>query len=159
MKHGTGGYASGCRCQVCRDATAAYRRRKRAEDAPAKTPRPEPEPLATVTNHGTDSGYTQGCRAACCRAAMSQAQKRRRARNAVKAARGTTLPEGRRPSPGTATAPGVVRYVADLPPGVGHGTSSAYTYWACRCLVCTEGNNARRRAAARRRVTAPEEQP
>lgn len=31
MTHGTGGYALGCKCDVCRGATAAYRRRKRTE--------------------------------------------------------------------------------------------------------------------------------
>lgn len=148
-KHGTGGYAMGCKCDVCRGETAAYRARKRAEARESAPPKPEPEPLATVKKHGIESGYTQGCRAACCRGAHAKAQQRRRSRNGpplIVAADG-----GRRPGPGSATAPGAVRYVAELPEGVEHGTGSAYIYWRCRCPACTEGNNMRQRERVSRR--------
>lgn len=149
MRHGTGGYRRGCRCNVCRGETAAYRARKRAEARAPVEPKPEPRPLTTIESHGTETGYTRGCRAKCCREAHAKAMAERRGRNTQKAREVTTLPEGRLPSPGSASAPGVVRYVAHLPKGIEHGDSSAYEYWACRCLACTAGANARKRPALR----------
>ncbi len=37
MTHGTGGYRSGCRCEQCKNAEAARKRRNRADNARART--------------------------------------------------------------------------------------------------------------------------
>jgi len=46
-----------------------------------------------------------------------------------------------------------------LPPGdPRHGTSNGYGYWACRCDICREGNNARQTDFQRRRGSRPREE-
>lgn len=64
--HGYSGYSNGCRCQVCRDAKAAYMAGRRAAAFTADNA-PEQDPAVT---HGTRSAYEErGCRCGACIAA------------------------------------------------------------------------------------------
>lgn len=65
--HGYGAYSHGCRCQICKDARAAYSRRQRA--AAAANARPG-RPVEGV-KHGTRRAYKDhGCRCGQCVEAM-----------------------------------------------------------------------------------------
>lgn len=74
-EHGYNAYASGCRCEVCRDAKAAYMREARARRW---------RTLRLVRTHGTGRNFVDGithgysgyqnyaCRCAICTAASSE---------------------------------------------------------------------------------------
>ena len=65
--HGYNAYAHGCRCQVCRDARAAYSRNQRAQAAAQAAP----GRAVAGAKHGTRRAYKDhGCRCDVCTAAM-----------------------------------------------------------------------------------------
>jgi hypothetical protein len=65
--HGYGSYSHGCRCQVCKDARAAYSRNQRAEAAR----RARPGQSVEGVKHGTRRAYKdRGCRCEQCVTAM-----------------------------------------------------------------------------------------
>jgi hypothetical protein len=77
--HGYGGYTSGCRCQACRDAKAAYMADRRG-NAFLNT---GPEPVEGIA-HGRSGYEERGCRCGICleakRGDWRREQRRRRAR-------------------------------------------------------------------------------
>lgn len=78
--HGYGPYTHGCRCDVCREAKAAYMRAKRAEhrrEANGPLIDESGRYVAPISTHGTISGYADyKCRCLECTAAKSRASSR-----------------------------------------------------------------------------------
>jgi hypothetical protein len=67
VDHGYVPYTHGCRCQVCKDAKAAYQRDLRAD----ATRNAQPGVMAAGGKHGTRAAYKdRGCRCDQCTAAM-----------------------------------------------------------------------------------------
>jgi hypothetical protein len=66
MKHGRSAYNRGCRCEVCKAATAEYRRAWRARLREGGTPPPK---------HGVTGYALYGCRCEVCRDAAATAQR------------------------------------------------------------------------------------
>lgn len=74
MTHGTTtGYKHGCRCEHCRAASAAAKRRYRAGEGPGRTP-------SGIQTHGLHGYLRHRCRCEVCRAANAAAMSRYRAR-------------------------------------------------------------------------------
>ena len=67
----TGGYAGGCRCEHCRAAEAAYKRRLRASYADRELPE---------VPHGRNRYWNYGCRCEVCKADSAAAARESYAR-------------------------------------------------------------------------------
>ncbi len=77
--HGYAGYSNGCRCEICRDAKAAYMRERRSSAYLTATS----EPVPGVT-HGTRSAYEEsGCRCPECMATQAQCSRHPRRESAA----------------------------------------------------------------------------
>jgi len=101
--HGYGPYSTGCRCDICRAAKAAYLRARRAEHreiaakhtvgSTGKRPAPgtarapgATRYLAPIANHGTRFGYEEkGCRCFPCSDARALSDRERLARRRAEA--------------------------------------------------------------------------
>ena len=98
--HGYGAYSTGCRCEVCRSAKAAYMRERRAAGRDAARAATDAATwsgprgaravaaetgarryVSPVAQHGTRAGYEEcGCRCFDCTDAATRARARERAR-------------------------------------------------------------------------------
>ncbi len=83
QQHGYGPYTQGCRCEVCRQAKAAYMQSKRARARSARTASPSDAVfIADVRAHGISAYQDQQCRCGPCLLAKSEAGKRETRRSA-----------------------------------------------------------------------------
>lgn len=153
-RHGAEGYASGCRCEVCRGYARTRSRERREQGLPAGDSR-----------HGTITGASSwGCTCDGCKAAWHEYRRQWRSRQRMN---GLAEDDSRHGSlsgyhNGCRCDDCKAAYAAQraerragaqgLPDDdQRHGTTAAYTYWRCRCDTCREAQMARQRARRRRK--------